>query len=258
MVALAVGLVASPGRASAPPPMMRALMDHMARGVRSAQVGDWVTYKLDGGGARVHYWRLAFVGQEKDRHGRDAMWLEIEIGTHPAMRAPLGQMKMLVALEGAGTQEPITRLIASAGYGKPQEYSSEALEHVLKEGRERPDGPPEAPPTAAERALPPPVIRSGREARLMTQAGSVTAVPVEVVLRSTVLKRMWMSREIPIMHLAKIEIPGIGQSMEVVEHGVDAQPRIRMPTPTEVPIRLEYADQAFGKLPWLQEEEPHP
>jgi hypothetical protein len=233
---------------------MKALMDHMSRGVRASRVGDWVTYRMDGGGARVHYWRLAVVGQEKDRYDRDAVWLEVEFGTHPAMRSPLGQMKMLVALgDESTTKHAITRLIASAGYGKPQEYAREALDQVLTQQRDR--GPEQDAARAPQGPRPNPVIRSGKEARLMTHAGTVTAVPVEVLLRSTVIKRMWMSREIPIIHLAKIEIPGIGQSMEVAEHGVDAKSRIRMPLPNEPQVRLEYAEQKFANLPWLQEEE---
>ncbi|WP_163998326.1 hypothetical protein [Pyxidicoccus caerfyrddinensis] len=258
---LAVLLATGPARAasSGPAPTMKALMDHMSRGARASRVGDWVTYRMDGGGARVHYWRMAVVGQEKDRYERDAVWMEVEFGTHPAMRAPLGQMKMLVVLGEADDprRHAITRLIASAGYGKPQEYSQEALEAMLDKKKEpAPDAArAKAAPAPAVPAAYRPVVRSGKEARLMTHAGTVTAVPVEVVVRSTVIKRMWMSREIPVINLAKIEIPGIGQSMEVAEYGVDAKSRIRMPQPTEPEIHLEYADEKFANLPWLQEEE---
>ncbi|MFP2910590.1 hypothetical protein ACLESD_37235 [Pyxidicoccus sp. 3LFB2] len=256
-LALALLLSAAPARAAAPPQAaMQSLMDHMSKGARTSRQGDWVTYRMDGGGARVHYWRMAVVGQEKDRYERDAVWLEVEFGTHPAMRSPLGQMKMLVALgeEADPKRHAITRLIASAGYGKPQEYSQEALEHALtKTPRPKEDAPKaKAPPPGA---MPRPTIRTGKQARLMTHAGTVTAVPVEVVVRNTVIKRMWISRELPVINLAKIEIPGIGQSMEVAEYGVDAKSRIRMPLPNEPQVRLEYADQKFANLPWLQSEE---
>ncbi|WP_240359668.1 hypothetical protein [Pyxidicoccus trucidator] len=256
-LALALLLSAAPARAAAPPqPAMQALMDHMSKGARTSRVGDWVTYRMDGGGARVHYWRMAVVGQEKDRYERDAVWLEVEFGTHPAMRSPLGQMKMLVALgeEENPKHHPITRLIASAGYGKPQEYSPEALEHSLKK-KPPPEEAPRAKASPPPSAMPRPSVRAGKQSRLMTHAGTVTAVPVEVVLRSTVIKRMWISRELPVINLAKIEIPGIGQSMEVAEYGVDAKSRIRMPLPNEPQIRLEYAEQKFANLPWLQSEE---
>ncbi|NMO21752.1 hypothetical protein HPC49_38420 [Pyxidicoccus fallax] len=255
---LAVLLVAAPSRAAGgpPPPAVKTLMDHMARGARDSKVGDWVTYRMDGGGARVHYWRIAVVGQEKDRYERDAVWLEVEFGTHPAMRSPLGQMKMLVALgEEHPTRHAITRLIASAGYGKPQEYSREALEQALSEEKQRNTGDEDEPRPAPKASRPVPVVRSGKEARLMTHAGTVSAVPVEVVLHSTVLKRIWMSREIPVIQLAKVEIPGIGQAMEVAEYGVDAKSRIRMPLPNEPQIRLEYAEQKFANLPWAQVED---
>ena len=83
--ALAVLLAACPP--SRVPAGMKALRDHLARGARTSAVGDWVTYRLDGGGARVHYWRMAVVGEEKDQYERDAVWLEMEMGTHPAMGA---------------------------------------------------------------------------------------------------------------------------------------------------------------------------
>lgn len=246
---LMVVLAASAASAS-PPATVRTLLEHMARGGRDMRVGDWVTYRLDGGGARVHYWRLAVVGSEKDKLGRDAFWLEMEVGTHSAMRAPLGQLKLLVASgESLGAQGAVTRLIVGYGFDKPQEYSQEALEQAL---RERPPSPPD-PGEPAEKPEPrltePPVVQSGQPQRLMTLAGTVSAVPVEVRYRKTVVKRMWMSRDIPVMHLARIEIPGIREALEVADFGVDATPRMRMPEPGAPKVRLEYAEKAFPSLP---------
>ncbi|WP_224360382.1 hypothetical protein [Hyalangium versicolor] len=252
MRALALVLVllgATPAPASVPG---KSLMDHLSKGLRTTQVGDWVTYKLDGGGARVHYWRLAVVGEEKDKKGRDALWLEMETGTHPAMRAPLSQIRMLIA-RGNGTAfdpEGITRLVVAMGFDKPQEYSQEALDWTLTKHPS-----PQAPPAAPAGRLPePPVVRSGQETRLMTPAGTVTAVPIEVLYRSTVVKRTWMSREIPILQLAKIEIPRISHAMEVVEYGVNARSRMLLPDPKTPQVKLEYAEKAFPQLPWLEEE----
>ena len=128
------------------------LLDHLAKGLRTTQVGDWVTYKLDGGGARVHYWRLAVVGEEKDKLGRDALWLEMEMGTHPAMRAPLSQIRMLIARgQGGGAAfDPsgVTRLIVAIGFDKPQEYSQEALDWALTKhpsSQPKPAAPPRRP-----------------------------------------------------------------------------------------------------------------
>ncbi|ADO73207.1 hypothetical protein [Stigmatella aurantiaca] len=230
----------------------KSLLDHLAKGLRSTQVGDWVTYRLDGGGARVHYWRLAVVGEEKDRLGRDALWVEMEMGTHPAMRAPLSQIRMLVARgEGVAFDAGgVTRLIAAMGFDRPQEYSPEALAQVLAK---RPPRPRAAPAGAGPSA---PVVRSGQETRLMTPAGTVTAVPLELLYRSTVIKRTWLSREIPILQLAKIEIPRIAHALEVVEYGVDAKPRMLLPDAKTPQVRLEYVDKAFPQLPWLEEEAP--
>lgn len=83
----------------------------------------------------------------------------------------------------------------------------------------------------------------------MTLAGTVSAVQLELVVKKTVVKRMWISREIPLMQLAKMEIPGIAHSMEVAEYGVDAKPRMVLPPPSAPKVRLEYADSVFPNLP---------
>jgi hypothetical protein len=229
------------------------LMDHLAKGLRTTQVGDWVTYKLDGGGARVHYWRLAVVGEEKDKLGRDALWLEMEWGTHPAMKAPLAQIRMLMARGDGVAFDPnsVTRLIAAVGFDRPQEYSQEALDWMLTKHDS-----PEAPAASAQRLPAPPVVRSGKETRLMTPAGTVSAVPIEVMYRSTVIKRTWLSREVPILQLAKIEIPSISHVLEVAEYGVNAKSRMLLPDPKTPRVKLEYAEKAFPQLPWLEEENP--
>jgi len=224
----------------------------MSRGARAARVGDWVTYRFNGGGLRVYYWRLAVVGEEKDKEGRDAVWVELEAGTHPAMKSPLSQMRMLVAREGDQIRyDAISRLYIGTGFNQPQEYSDEALQHVLKQqqadARKQQDAPPQK-----QASLPyglKPSARTGKESRLMTLAGTVAAVPVEVVVKDTVIKRMWLSREIPLLNLAKLEIPGIGHSMEVAEYGIDAKPRMRLPAPNAPKVRLEYADAILDDLP---------
>jgi hypothetical protein len=247
VLALGLLLVALPAGAQAPP-AVRTLVEHMARGIRQTQVGDWVTYKLDGGGKRVHYWRLAAVSQEKDRLGRDALWIEIDMGTHPGMVAPLAQMKMLVAKDVGISAQGITRLIVATGFDRPQEYSPEALASAL-------DKEPQAPRPAQAPGGLRPQVQSGREVQLMTLAGTVPAVPLEVRYRNTVVKRMWLSREIPVLQLAKIEIPGIGQAMEVRDFGVDAKPMMAIPPPDAPKVKLEYLDEAFAKLPQLPDGE---
>ncbi|MFP2931779.1 hypothetical protein ACLESO_42710 [Pyxidicoccus sp. 3LG] len=261
VVAVLLAGVAPAARAEVPP-AARELLSHMSKGARTARTGDWVTYRFDSGGGRAYYWRLAVVGDEKDKQGRDAVWVELEAGTHPAMKAPLAQMRMLVARENEQIRfDAISRLYIGGPFDRPQEYSEEALQHVLKqqeeEKRQRQKG-DDAPPPPSER-LPAgvrPVVRSGKETRLMTLAGTVTAVPVEVVLKSTVIKRMWISREIPLLQLAKTEIPGISHTMEVAEYGIDAKPRMVLPPPNAPKVRLEYADAVFPPLGDAEEVAP--
>ena len=82
----------------------------------------------------------------------------------------------------------------------------------------------------------------------MTLAGTVAAIPVEVMLRGTVLKRLWMSRQVPVLHLAKLEIPAIEHAMEVRDFGIDAKPRMVLPSPDEPRIRMERYDEALPKV----------
>jgi hypothetical protein len=136
------------------------------------------------------------------------------------------------------------------GFDRPQEYSHEALEWALaKHSQPRPSSPP-------RRLAEAPVVRSGQETRLMTPAGTVTAIPIEVLYRSTVIKRTWVSRQVPILQLAKIEIPRIAHALEVFEYGVNARPRMLLPDPKTPQVKLEYAEKAFPQLPGLEEESP--
>ncbi len=169
------------------------------------------------------------------------------------MRAPLSQIRMLIA-RGEGVAfdaNGITRLVVAMGFDKPQEYSDEALTWALTN-----HGKPKPPEAKQTKARVTPVVRSGQETRLMTPAGTVTAVPIEVLYRSTVVKRTWLSREIPILNLAKIEIPRIAHALEVHEYGVNAKPRMLLPDPKAPLVKMEYADKAFPQLPWLEEEAP--
>jgi hypothetical protein len=177
------------------------------------------------------------------------------------------QMRMLVAREGDEIRyDAISRLFIGGPFDRPQEYSQEALEHVLKEQKEEQERIQQSrtvPAKAPNAKAPPgadvkPVIRSGKETRLMTLAGTVTAVPVEVLFKNTVIKRMWISREVPLMNLVKMEIPGIAHTMEVAEYGIDAKPRMVMPPPDAPKVRLEYADSLFPDLGTAPEGEGAP
>jgi hypothetical protein len=200
------------------------IRQHLSIPPVALKVGDWVTYQMDGGEGRRAYWRLAIVGEEKDSTGRDAQWVEVEIGLHPELASPLAQMRILIA-DWEGTQASgVLRLIVAMGNDAPQEVSPVALQEpvarVLNPGNDHLEG--------AE--LKEVRVRTGRETRLMTYAGSVVATAVEVLYRDTVMKRLWMSRDVPVLHLAKLELPAIKHVMEVRAFGTGAVSRIQLPS----------------------------
>jgi hypothetical protein len=219
-------------------PVGKAIVQHMQQGISETKVGDWVTYQVDGGSDRIHYWRLAVVGEEVDPKGRPAFWIEIDMGEHHELKAPISQMRLLVAKDAGLTREGITRILVAFGYEKPQEMAPDSAEFMTQ-----PEPVPEGSASDAK-ASPKLYLRTGKEARLMTLAGTVAAVPVEVMLKATVIKRIWMSRQVPVLHLAKMEIPAIEHSMEVRDFGIDAKPRMRLPSPDDPKIRMERYDDA--------------
>ena len=65
------------------------------------------------------------------------------------------------------------------------------------------------------------------------------------------------SRQIPILQLAKIEIPRICHTRsKSPNYGVNAKPRMLLPDPKTPQVKLEYAEKAFPQLPSLEEENP--
>jgi hypothetical protein len=237
VIALVLAMAIATAPAPEVGPVGRQVLVHMKKGVSQARVGDWVTYGFDGGGDRQHFWRLAIVGEERDGKGRDAFWVEIEIGEHAAMKAPMQQLRLLVAKGDGMTSSGVSRMLVAFGYEKPQELDADAMAWMLRP----------APPDAEGPVLEAPKmwVRNGREARLMTPAGTVDAQPVEIGLRETLVKRIWMSRQVPVLHVAKMEIPAIGHSMEVNDYGVDARPRMVLPGPKDPKIRMERYDEAL-------------
>ncbi|WP_434380254.1 hypothetical protein [Melittangium boletus] len=206
----------------------------------AAQVGEWVTYQLDGG-PQQGFVRLAIVGEEKDAKGRDAVWLEMEFGKHWELKSPLAQFRMLVTRDVGVSQEGVSRLFVTQGYEKVQEVDATALPFFFKPGEGEAPA-PRGPAPAAVDSLPAgadTTVLRGKPSRLMTLAGTVTAEPMEVRYRQLVLKRYWLSREVPVLHLAKIEFPSIKYALEVRDYGVDAKPRMVLPAPTDKKITLE-------------------
>jgi hypothetical protein len=237
---IAAALAGAPLQLPGMGPASQALISHMQKGMSQTKVGDWVTYELNRGDGHPYYWRLAVVGEEKDEKGRDAFWVEIDTGDHHALKAPLSQMRFLVAKSTGLSDEGITRMMVTFGYEKPQELDAKALE-FMKNDRGVPDEPGPT-PTAADVKAAQFSVRTGSESQLMTAAGTVRAVPVEMKLKNTVLKRIWMSAQIPVLHVAKVEIPAIGHSMEVRDFGGAASGRMVLPGPGDQKIRLESYD----------------
>ncbi len=232
-VALALCAVVSAGRARASPAndsVAEALLRHMARGVSDARPGDWISYRTDAGNGRVSFWRFSVVGAEKDARGRDSLWIEIELGQHGDLRAPLAQIRMLVARQTGLTPEGVTRVYVALGVDRPQEISLEQLRTLLPSLPENDRG---RVPGDADGAM----VRPGSESRLMTHAGTLPAIPIETYRQGSLVQRIWMSHRLPLLHLAKLEMPGIGHAMEVTGFGDGARPRMTLPPDSESKVR---------------------
>ncbi|AKJ02679.1 hypothetical protein ATI61_11767 [Archangium gephyra] len=217
---------------TAPMEVSRGMLFEAAPERLDARVGEWVTYQMDGG-PQPGFLRLAVVAEQKDARGRDAVWVELEFGQHPALKAPLAQFLLLVARDTGLRTEGVSRLFVTQGFEKLQEVDTSALPFFL--------GSPRPPPSARLPVGQGSTVRRGPPTRLMTFAGTVTAEPLEVRHRQLVLKRYWVSRELPILHLAKLEFPPIRYALEVRDHGLDARPRLVPPSPGDKKITLEPA-----------------
>jgi len=228
-LALVAWIAAAPAAGVDVGPVGRALLAHMAQGLSDARTGEWVTYRLDPGDGRVTFWRLAVVGEEKDRLGRDAYWLEMEWGTHAALAAPLAQLRLLVAKEAGLSRGGITRMFWAQGADRAAEVDEASLAATARPAAPRERGTDDA------SAL----VRTGEQSMLMTAAGSVAAVPVEAFYRQTAVKRLWISRQVPVLHLAKLELPAVHHTLELQGYGVQAKPRMILPDPKETKIHLE-------------------
>ncbi len=235
MIALvAVLLTAAPMLSS---PVGQALTEPLRHGIPGSKVGQWATFRIDGGPERVHFWRIAVVGEETDKKGRPACWLELDMGQHHAMKAPMLQLKMLVARSVGFNADGITRVLVAVGTEKPNELTDEAVARLLVDENPRPAPRPAAPGLPVELTS-----FTGKPTRLMTLAGTVSATPVELRLRSSMVKRVWVSEQVPLLHVAKMEIPGIGHTIEVRDFGINAQPQMLLPQPGTAKIKLERYD----------------
>lgn len=227
---------------AAPMEVSRGMLFEAAPERLDARVGEWVTYQMDGG-PQPGFLRLAVVAEQKDTLGRDAVWVELEFGQHPELKAPLAQFLLLVARDSGLRAEGVSRLFVTQGFEKLQEVDTAALPFFLGTPGKQPPRPALPPPRAQLPLGQGSTVRRGPPTRLMTLAGTVTAEPLEVRHRQLVLKRYWVSREIPILRLARLEFPPIRYSLEVRDHGLDARPRLVPPAPNDKKLTLEPASR---------------
>ena len=235
---LALLLSVSPLAIKSPGP--KALTQALAQPLTQAKLGEWATFRVDGGNERVHFWRLAVVGEELDVKGRPACWIELEMGQHAAMKAPLLQLRMLVARSVGMTQDGVTRVFTAVGTEKPKELTDEAVLHLFAPEQSSPA------PGPAARPIVDLTTTRGQPTRLLTLAGTVSATPIEVRLRSTMVKRIWVSEQIPLIHLAKLEIPAIAHTIEVRDFGINATSQMALPAAGSPKIQLEKYDDSAG------------
>ena len=218
-------------------PVGQALTQPLRHGITGGRVGEWATFRIDGGAERVHFWRIAVVGEEVDTHGRPACWLELDMGQHHAMKAPLLQLRMLVARAVGLNADGVSRVFIAVGTEKPNELTEEAVARLLVD-----DHPPVGAPAQPALPLVELTTFTGKPTLLMTLAGTVSATPVEVRLRSSMVKRIWVSEQVPLLHVAKMEIPAIAHTIEVRDFGIDARPQMLLPQPGTAKIKLERYD----------------
>lgn len=230
------------------PPKGRLLppgLERLEAPLREARVGDWVSYRIQGGAGREGHWRMAVVGEELDAQGRSAVWLEMEFGAEAKLANPLLRFRMLAVRDAGLVPGGVSRLIVAFGFDRPQELEPSAIERVLSgtsaaeiEGgwQNGHSAPRPLFPGGAEDKL---MVRRGGQVRLLTAAGTVSATPVELFYRRTLVQRFWISPDVPVLHLARIELPATSHTMETTGYGHNATARIPEPSASTPKIRLE-------------------
>src|SRR5512140_3388323 len=189
-------------------------------GLERAEGGQWVVYRLDGGPGRVSYLRLAVVGREVDELGRDAVWLELELGLEPELRAPLARMCALVSRALGLTPEGVSRLVLAPGASRPLEVAPGQVRALWPEGLSRPSPSPGAPLS----------ISAGARATLQTAGGPV-------------VQRLWTSAAVPLTGLVRVELPAAGQTLDLQGFGAAATRRM---LPIPAPRRTIGLEQTTG------------
>jgi len=251
---LSIALVAGSGPLAPKEHLLPLGLESLEAPLQEARVGDWVSYRIVGGRGREGHWRMAVVGEELDALGRSAVWLEMEFGAEAKLAAPLLQFRMLVARDAGLVASGVSRLIVAFGFDRPQELEPSAIERVLS-GRSATEieggwqnghsAPRPLSPVGAEDKL---TVRRGGQVRLLTAAGTVSATPIELFYRRTLVQRFWISPDVPVLHLARIELPATSHSMEATGYGHDATARVPEPSASTPKIRLERPVDETGGL----------
>lgn len=175
--------------------------------------GEWVVYRAVSGARPPFFLRLAAVGDEPSS---DGTWLEVEAGLGPELRAPLVQLKLLYQRQGAALSGRVLRAVAVVGHGGPRE---------LEPARWRIEDAIGAGPT------PPGAHSRWGAIRVLSLAGrALRARPWETVHQGVVVQRLWVSDEVPVLNLVRMEVPALNQTLELDGFGFDARARIPLPS----------------------------
>jgi len=198
-------------------------------------VGRWMVYRLQAGPTRTHFLRLALVRPTTPGVTPGLLWLEMEIGTHPELIAPLARLRAVVDV-GAGRAshpqvEGLGQLLSSVGLDAVAELPVDwgGVRDYWRNTDSQSDG---------GGALP---VR-GRRARIRTHAGELDAIPITWSLHSKATKRLWISDQLPLWGVARWEVQGLKRSMEIWSYGEGAvtafpESAVREPVANEVTAR---------------------
>src|SRR3954453_2351751 len=98
-------------------------------------------------------------------------------------------MKMLASRAQGPSREGVTRMFVAFGLERPREVEPSDLPKTM--------GADPAPPQGALPADLKAKVTKGAPSRLLTLGGTVTATPVEMRVRDTLFKRIWLCEAIP-------------------------------------------------------------
>jgi hypothetical protein len=193
-----------------------ALAQSPADGLRDARVGQWVSFRVDGGGGRVGHLRVAVVGDDADARGRAAVWVEAELGLSPD--APLMRLRFLAARRAAWSDGRVSRLWMAVGDEPPREV----------------------PPDALARGLWPVHLSDAVSGANQTRVLATPAGPIPArCVRAAGGGEACFSRRIPVLPVARLSLPSAGQFLEVEGFGTAAKARMVPPGDHAPTIRFE-------------------